>query len=195
MKGHEIIITDTYHQVVTGRSGKTLAEAQKYVRNTYFPSSGKLPDSLLFTSPQYNPWIELTYNQNQVDVLKYARGIIDHGFPPGVLMIDDTWQEDYSLWKFHPGRFPNPKAMVDSLHEMGFKVMLWICPFVSADQAMIYRRLSELKAFILEGKTSRNVTLPKGMWKTPEGKILKGGNTYQLPVALDQLLYFEKVNL
>jgi alpha-glucosidase (family GH31 glycosyl hydrolase) len=153
LKVNEIIITDTYHQVVTGRSGTTLAEVQKYVRNTYFPSSGKLPDSLLFTSPQYNTWIELTYNQNQVDVLKYARGIIDHGFPPGVLMIDDTWQEDYGLWKFHPGRFTNPTEMVNKLHEMGFKVMLWICPFVSADQAMIYRKLCDLKAFILERNT------------------------------------------
>ena len=153
MKGNEILITDTCHQVVTGRSGTTLAEVQRHVRNTYFPSSGKMPDSILFTSPQYNTWIELTYNQNQVDVLKYARGIIDNGFPAGVLMIDDTWQEDYGLWKFHPGRFTNPKEMVDKLHEMGFKVMLWICPFVSADQTMIYRKLSELKAFILERNT------------------------------------------
>lgn len=39
-------------------------------------------------------------------------------------MIDDNWQEDYGKWDFHPGRFPNPKAMIDSLHQMGFKVML-----------------------------------------------------------------------
>jgi alpha-glucosidase len=150
IRGQEIVITDKYQSAITGRAGNTLEEAQKYVRQTFFPASGKLPDTLLFSRPQYNTWIELTYNQNQADVLKYARGILDHGFPAGVLMIDDTWQEDYGLWKFHPGRFPDPKAMVDQLHAMGFKVMLWICPVVSADQAMIYRELKASKAFLME---------------------------------------------
>ena len=63
-------------------------------------------------------------------------------------MIDDTWQEDYGVWDFHPKRFPNPKAMVDELHQMGFKVMLWICPFMSPDQAE-YRKLRNQKAFLL----------------------------------------------
>jgi alpha-glucosidase len=157
IKGNEVLISDPYKQVVTGRSGNSLAEAQRFVRNKYFPSSGHLPDTLLFTSPQYNTWIELTYNQNQADVLKYAQAIIDNGFPPGVLMIDDTWQEDYGLWKFHPGRFPNPGEMIDKLHKMGFRVMLWICPFVSADQAMIYNTLKESKALLLQ-KSSENDT-------------------------------------
>lgn len=150
LKAGEIIIHDPFRGVIAGKQGATLAEAQRYVRQTFFPSAGKLPDTLLFSRPQYNTWIELTYHQNQADVLKYARGILDHGFPPGVIMIDDTWQEDYGLWNFHPGRFPDPEEMVEELHRMGFKVMLWICPFVSADQTMIYSRLKESKAFILE---------------------------------------------
>ncbi|MEI6275301.1 MAG: glycoside hydrolase family 31 protein [Prolixibacteraceae bacterium] len=153
LKGDKITINDPYNQVVIGKSGNSLAEAQRHVRNSYFPATGKLPDTLLFSKPQYNTWIELTYNQNQSDVIKYAQGILDNGFPPGVLMIDDTWQEDYGLWRFHPGRFSNPKAMVDQLHSMGFKVMLWICPFVSADQAAIYNLLKKSKAFLLEKKS------------------------------------------
>ena len=43
-----------------------------------------------------------------------------------------------------------------------------------------------------KGRSFRNVSLPSGKWKTPEGKYLKGGKTYEFPVALDQLLYFEK---
>ncbi len=101
--------------------------------------------------PQYNTWIELNYNHNQVDILKYAHAIVDNGLPTGVFMIDDTWQEDYGVWDFHPGRFPNPKAMMDELHAMGFKVMLWVAPFMSADQAE-YRKLKKEKAFILEQK-------------------------------------------
>jgi alpha-glucosidase len=152
LKGNELVIYDPYNQSVSGKSGNTLAEVQRYVRQKYFPASGKLPDTLLFSKPQYNTWIELTYNQNQADILKYAKNIISNGLPPGVIMIDDTWQEDYGLWQFHPGRFPNPKEMIVQLHKMGFKVMVWVCPFVSADQTLLYTHLKKTKAFLLERK-------------------------------------------
>jgi alpha-glucosidase (family GH31 glycosyl hydrolase) len=156
----EIVITDSFNAVKFGRSGKTLAEAQRFISKNFFPPSGLLPDSLLFTAPQYNTWIELNYHQNQADILKYAKSIIDNGLPPGVLMLDDTWQEDYGVWDFHPRRFPNPKEMMDELHKMGFKVMLWVCPFVSPDQTLIYNDLRRQKAFLLEK------TLPTDIWET-----------------------------
>jgi alpha-glucosidase len=157
IKGNKLIVTDEYNAVQTGREGSTLAEVRKYASDTFFPASGKMPDPLLFSAPQYNTWIELTYYHNQKDILKYAQAILDNGMPPGVFMIDDTWQEDYGLWDFHPGRFPNPKAMMDSLHQMGFKVMLWICPFVSADQYLIYNELRNKKALLLH-KENENAT-------------------------------------
>ena len=89
------------------------------------------------------------YDQNQRDVLKYAHAIVDNGLPPGVLMIDDNWQEDYGKWTFHPGRFPDPKAMMNELHALGFKVMVWVCPFVSPD-CDVYRALAKKKAFFMD---------------------------------------------
>ncbi len=155
-----ILITNNLGEVKHGRSGQTLADARKYASSTFFPPSGIMPDELLFSKPQYNTWIELTYNQNQSDVLEYAQAIIDNGFEPGVLMIDDTWQEDYGKWDFHPGRFHNPKVMVEKLHKMGFKVMLWMCPFVSGDQALIVRELMKEKAFLMQKKQ------PNDTWET-----------------------------
>jgi alpha-glucosidase len=154
IKGNTIVISDSLGLVQTGKQGETLAEVYRFVAGKYFPASGKMPDTLLFAAPQYNTWIELNYNHNQADILKYAQAIIDNGLPPGVFMIDDTWQEDYGIWDFHPKRFPNPKAMIDQLHQMGFKVMLWVCPFVSADQKMLYFELKDKKAFILEKETA-----------------------------------------
>ncbi len=127
--------------------GTTLKEGFLYASKNFFPPSGKMPDELLFSAPQYNTWIELMYDQNQDDILKYARNIIANGFPPGVLMIDDNWQEDYGKWNFHPGRFSDPKAMIDSLHSMGFKVMLWICPMISPD-CDVYRSLEQKNALL-----------------------------------------------
>ncbi len=147
MGDNSLRVTPAAGKVAYSRHGKTLREAYLAATRQYFPPTGALPDRLLFTAPQYNTWIELMYDQNQADILAYARAIIDNGYPPGVLMIDDNWQEDYGKWNFHPGRFPDPKAMMDSLHEMGFKVMLWVCPWVSPDSD-VYRKLQAEGAFL-----------------------------------------------
>lgn len=129
------------------KAGTTLREAYMSAQQKYFPASGLLPDTLFFTMPQYNTWIELMYNQNQEDILNYAHAVIDNGFPAGVLMIDDNWQRYYGNFDFKAERFPDPKAMMDELHALGFKVMVWICPFVSADSPE-YREL-EAKGYLL----------------------------------------------
>ncbi len=134
-------------EIVTGKQGETLKEAYLYACRQFFPPSGRIPDPLLFTSPQYNTWIELQYDQNEEDILKYADDILKNGFPPGVIMIDDNWQERYGTWEFDCKKFRDPKGMIDKLHTMGFKVMIWVVPFVSPDSPN-YRELAKRKLLI-----------------------------------------------
>ncbi|MDQ8736432.1 glycoside hydrolase family 31 protein [Paenibacillus sp. LHD-38] len=122
---------------------ESLRGAYRAIQAKKFPAKGQIPDESMFTHPQYNTWIELMYDQDQHRIIKYAESIVSNGMPPGLLMIDDNWQEDYGAWDFHPGRFENPRRMVERLHELGFKVMLWTCPFVSPDSA-VFRELSRL---------------------------------------------------
>jgi alpha-glucosidase (family GH31 glycosyl hydrolase) len=148
-------VSSNLSQIQTGKAGNSLRDAYLFVSQNFFPSKGKIPDALLFTSPQYNTWIELTYNQNEEDILDYAQAIVDNGFPPGVIMIDDNWQEDYGTWKFKAAEFSNPKKMVEKLQELGFKVMLWVCPFVSADSPN-YRFLEMENALLMEDNEEKN---------------------------------------
>lgn len=134
-------------EILVEEGNHNLKGAFGFASKNYFPAAGKMPDALLFEQPQYNTWIELIYNQNQKDILAYAHAIIDNGFPPGVLMIDDNWQEAYGKWRFHPERFPSPKSMMKELHELGFKVMLWVCPFVSPDTD-VFRSASKQGLFL-----------------------------------------------
>ncbi len=99
----------------------------------HFPFSGKMPDKMFFTAPQYNTWIELGVDQCEESILKYAEDIIANGFAPGVLMIDGGWQEDYGIYEyFNMRKVPHPKEMIAKLHELGFKVMVWVSPIVSS---------------------------------------------------------------
>ena len=159
-----LTVTTREGKIDAGKEGTNLRDAFEYVSKTYFPSDGNIPDELLFTHPQYNTWIELMYDQNEEDILAYAQAIIDQGYPPGVLMIDDNWQEDYGTWEFSPRRFQDPKGMIDKLHAMGFKVMMWMCPFVSADSAD-FRQLAQEGLLILDPQKTQNI-----LWANTKNK-------------------------
>lgn len=157
---NQLIISKALDKVIIDSSGRTLAEAYKAASKRFFPANGKLPDTLLFTRPQYNTWIELAYNQNQADILKYAHSIIDNGFPPGVLMIDDNWAPYYGKFSFRNDRFPNALKMVEELHSLGFKVMLWVSPFISPDTE-VFRELIKKKLVLLDNKNGINLNWEK----------------------------------
>ena len=127
------ITVEAASDVVVEKAGASLPEAYRHAMRKWFPASGRMPDPLFFSAPQINTWIELTYHQNEKDILKYAQSMLDNGVPAGVLMIDDTWQAGYGDWRFEPTRFRDPKGMMDRLHAMGYKVMLWMCPYVGMD--------------------------------------------------------------
>lgn len=149
---NKLTITSDYEKVEVKKAGLTLRDAYLAASEKHFPPTGKLPDELFFAMPQYNTWIELVYNQNQKDILNYAENIIKNDFPKGVLMIDDNWQKYYGNFEFKKEKFPDPKGMVTTLHQMGFKVMLWVCPFVSPDSPE-YRDLAS-KGYLLKKKGS-----------------------------------------
>ncbi len=128
----EILIDDRFS--VTLQDGfETLAGARHAAAELLFTRDGKCPDRRFFTAPQYNTWIELMYNQNQTDILHYARTLTEGGMQPGILMIDEGWAPDYGVYDFSREKFEDPKAMIDALHAMGFSVMLWITPMISPD--------------------------------------------------------------
>ena len=133
VNGEIAVVSDAGAIELDEAAGGTLADAFRHAAQKWFPSSGELPMVEYFAVPQLNTWIELGYNQNEEGVLAYARSMLDHGVPPGIFMIDDTWQTDYGVWEFDGRRFRDPKGMVAKLHAMGYKVLLWTCPFVSMD--------------------------------------------------------------
>lgn len=108
--------------------GAYLAASKKH-----FPFDASMPDILFWSAPQYNTWMELGTEQTTENILEYARGIKSNGLPSGILMIDGGWQEDYGVYEyFNQRKIPDPKALVDELHGLGFKVMVWVSPIVSS---------------------------------------------------------------
>lgn len=152
-----IITLNARSQITLHHPGTTLRDAYLAASQAHFPFSGKVPPHKFFTTAQYNTWMELDYNQTQEGVLKYAHGLIDHGYEPGVLMIDEGWHTRYGLWEFDRLKFPDPKAMVDELHSLGFTVMLWVVPLVASDGQDFV--LNAMRKHLLSGSGNRNLFL------------------------------------
>lgn len=135
--------------VETGEGFGSLRGAYREGMQRHFPFHPFTLAWDLFDKPIYNTWIELTFYQSQQAVLDYARGILKHGMEPGVLMIDDGWSECYGDWRFHSGKFPDPAGMIRELKQLGFSVMVWVCPFVTPD-SVVWRE-AQKKGILVEG--------------------------------------------
>ena len=142
------------------KTGDSLKSAYLDIVKKYFVNTKKHPNLELFRKPQYNTWIEMPYECTEDKVLEYAQSIINNGFPAGVLMIDDCWCEDYGTREFDRKKFSNPKEMIKKLHDLGFKVMLWSCPFVSPDSKK-FRELENLGYLV---KNQDNTTYISHWW-------------------------------
>ena len=140
------VISIAGEDVILEKAGNTLKDAYLDAQKKHFPCDGKPLEKTFFSVPQYNSWIEFAYYPTQEGILKYAHEIIDHGFEPGIFIIDEGWHihTGYGNWEFDFARFPEPKKMVDELHSLGFRVMLWITPFVTPVGPKYFRSLHPL---------------------------------------------------
>lgn len=135
-------------EITLGEEGNTLASAARAARK-FYPPDGKTPDPIQYLAPQYCTWIALGENHSQAGVLDFARSLKAAGFPPGLIIIDDSWQRDYGDWRFTDA-FPDPKAMFEELKSMGFKTSLWIVPYIS-ENAPAFKKLYNGGAILRRG--------------------------------------------
>ena len=78
-------------------------------------------------------WSYYFTNINQSIVLDYAQQIVDHGYPRSNLEIDDKWENLYGDLDFYTKSFPDMKTLSNQLHNLGFRVTLWVHPFCNID--------------------------------------------------------------
>ena len=76
-------------------------------------------------------WAKYKANINQTTVLDFAKQINKNNFPNSQIEIDDKWEACYGTLKFDNKKFPNATDMVSQLHKMGFRVTLWLHPFIN----------------------------------------------------------------
>ncbi|WP_063774862.1 TIM-barrel domain-containing protein [Kitasatospora azatica] len=84
-------------------------------------------------------WISTGYLKvDQEGTLAQARRIREHGIPCDVLHLDAYWQRSdrWSDLRWDEDRFPEPAGMLSALHDLGFKVCVWMNPYVSVESPL-----------------------------------------------------------
>ena len=173
-------------------AGETLKDAYRAAQRAHFPCDGKKLPEAFFRTAQYNTWMEFTYYPTQEGVIEFAEGWLRRGYEPGVFIIDEGWHGRYGVWDFDRARFPDPKAMIDRLHELGFIVLLWVVPFVCPDGPAFVRSLRPLVGTDAEMAKHLYMRNEKGdvalvEWWNGYGAVLNLDNPWDAKFLDDQL--------
>ncbi|XP_069697297.1 myogenesis-regulating glycosidase-like [Periplaneta americana] len=106
-------------------------KAHEHAIQTVLGKPTGYPDELMIRHPIWSTWARYKKEVNESVVLAFAEEILVHGFNNSQLEIDDYWEVCYGALTFNKTKFPNPKNLTDTLKAKGFRVTLWVHPFVN----------------------------------------------------------------
>ncbi|KAA0203921.1 hypothetical protein HAZT_HAZT003490 [Hyalella azteca] len=136
-----------------------------------FPSG--IPDEKMMRDTVWTTWAEYKTEINDSRVLALAYNVIEKGYPYSQIEIDDNWETCYGNAEFNTDRFSDAKAMVDELHALGFRVTLWIHPFINDDcEAFAY---ADARGYFV--KAADGVTQLTSWWQGNSAGIVDFTNT------------------
>ena len=157
---NEVVLFDFDGEVDVGEGYSSMKEAYHAAAKKHFYHSDKTVPPIMLEAPQYCSWVEMLRGIHQQQVEEYVYGVKEANLPSGCFICDDGWMQDYGDWEFVAEKFPDPKGMCDKIHELGFKVMLWVCPFVHRS-AKSFEELEKRGLFI---KTPDHKTAMRTWW-------------------------------
>ncbi len=65
-------------------------------------------------------------------VLELLEGYEKHDFPVRTILIDSPWTKHYNDFEVDEDRYPNPEKFFTDLQDRGYRVVLWMTPFVNS---------------------------------------------------------------
>ncbi|XP_029165479.1 myogenesis-regulating glycosidase-like [Nylanderia fulva] len=106
-------------------------EAHQHMVKTHLGKPIGRPDERMIRHPIWSTWAKYKANITEKIVESYADEIIANKFQNSQIEIDDNWETCYGSAVFDPVKFPNVSALVQRLKKKGFRVTLWIHPFIN----------------------------------------------------------------
>jgi alpha-D-xyloside xylohydrolase len=117
----------------------------------FYVTTGSLTDCLAFlqraTGPaapvpawSYGVWMSRWGYRTQDELIGVARTMRERQLPVDVIHLDPFWltlnNGHTCPWEWDPAAFPDPEAMYRELRSLGFRLSLWVNPFVPRGSAV-----------------------------------------------------------
>ncbi|GAA5344377.1 TIM-barrel domain-containing protein [Planifilum fimeticola] len=119
--------------------------------------------------PLWNTWAQFYEKVDQAKVIEYAEGLAKNDLSGHTVQLDDKWESNYGNFTFDTEKFPDPKAMVDRIHELGFDFGLWTTLWINQDSENY--KLAEEKGYLLKDAQDPNQTCEVTWWNGTAGII------------------------
>jgi alpha-D-xyloside xylohydrolase len=79
----------------------------------------------------FAPWKSRNWHPNMAAVNEDIDRYRELGLPASVLVLDSPWATNYNTFEINRQQFTDPEAMIRRLHQRGFKLCLWLTPFIN----------------------------------------------------------------
>lgn len=97
-----------------------------------------VPDQTMANLPIWSTWAKYKAAIDETIVLEFADSINTNGFTNSQLEIDDLWETCYGSLTFDTNKFSNIANTVTAIKAKGFRVTLWVHPFINKDCTETY---------------------------------------------------------
>jgi alpha-glucosidase (family GH31 glycosyl hydrolase) len=121
-----------------------------------------------YETPLWNSWAQFYTRVDQPGFLDYVRRLHAAGVPGHTMSLDDGWASHYGDFTFN-SKFPDPRAMADEVHRLGYRFGLWVTLWVNLD-ADNYKVAKE-KGYLLKSKTDPSQPCTVTWWNGKAGIV------------------------
>jgi alpha-glucosidase (family GH31 glycosyl hydrolase) len=105
--------------------------AHQHIVRTHLGKPKGHPNERMIRHPIWSTWARFKANVTDDMVESYADEIIANNFNNSQIEIDDNWETCYGSAEFNSVKFPNITDLTERLKSKGFRVTLWIHPFIN----------------------------------------------------------------
>lgn len=105
--------------------------AHKHAVANYLGKPSETPDYKMVEYPVWSSWAQYSRDINEENLLQHAHDIINHGFNNSQFEIDDQWETCYGSLTVNEEKFPDFGKLVQEIKALGYRVTLWIHPFIN----------------------------------------------------------------
>lgn len=110
---------------------------------------------VLYSQTQTTPWPEWVFHHwiwegesTQESALQLVNDYKAHDIPVGVIIIDSPWETGYNTFDWDTSLYPDAQAMIDSIHAMDVRVVMWVTTAINTDVAGLWHYADSMGYFM-----------------------------------------------